>query len=925
MHGLIIVSAVLAPIVAAASIMEVQQEHPRATLLYVSPAGDDAADGSKTNPLKTLAGARDRVRKLLAARKTPAIVWRDDTYNRKTGVLQPSGNPVQDGGIIVTFADGVYPISETVEFDRRDSATPETPVVYVAEHCGKAVFDGGIALDWRPLAETDERYALIPVASRGKVVVGTIPGDRKLPGFFTADRYMHRQQLGKVEDQLSVYDLGCRCEVARWPNGEVSGRLRGASKTVNAGYPMVYEGTAFRLEDPSGAKADYAALAGEPDLWANGSWRHWYAGKCVPVRAEGDRFVVRDGETIDDCVRHDRGAYLLNAFTQLDREDEWAVDRKARKIYVWPRSAQGPVVAFTTTLVKLADVNDVAFEGFVFRHARGDMVKLERCRDVSVRKSELKHGSRFAVTVVNGRDCRVEGCDVFDFGEGGVMLVGGDHDTLAPARHVADNNRIHRYGRTSWNYNPGVMVEGTGCRVTHNLVYDSKHQAFTWNGNDHYFGYNICHDVCTWNEDAGAIYGYHTFDAHSRRGTTIEYNVFYATGRRPKSSQTVAVYVDAFTSGMRIRGNIVNRATLGIFSSGGQDNLVERNLVVNCNEGIRRWNLGVMGGRTPHPRTLGGRFSPVQQPLRDQLDLYSGEFWTSRYPKMLQPLGFEDEIRAHGALFCNFRDNVVCASGKLVIEDEAETRGYTDVNGNVEVDDPGFIDYYGMNWELRDDSPARKTLGGGTRFGEMGLYESPLRFSAAVKWGETAWRPDAFKRPTNSANSRIDIHLDAPESMAVAEGKVDENYFAELGEGAYCHPWYPQTIVCGFEDSDYADWKQYTCTFTPKKDCAIVLIVNGYAGEPTLYDDFRLDGKPLPNGGFEEDGAWTGPVKGLDSGKGTPVYPESGIVREWGGAKPYEGTRMLAANDARTFKQRIELKGGRPVTITYWARGAEAK
>lgn len=72
--------------------------------LYVSPDGDDSNAGTKAAPLKTLAGARDAVRKC------------------RDGMT---------GDIIVNFRGGVYRMTEAVAFDTRDSA-PDADYVFPA-------------------------------------------------------------------------------------------------------------------------------------------------------------------------------------------------------------------------------------------------------------------------------------------------------------------------------------------------------------------------------------------------------------------------------------------------------------------------------------------------------------------------------------------------------------------------------------------------------------------------------------------------------------------------------------------------------------------------------------------------------------------------------------------------------------------------
>ena len=39
-----------------------------------------------------------------------------------------------------------------------------------------------------------------------------------------------------------------------------------------------------------------------------------------------------------------------------------------------------------------------------------------------------------------------------------------------------------------------------------NLIHHSTHTGIYARGYDHYIGYNVIHDVCSFNKDAGAIY-----------------------------------------------------------------------------------------------------------------------------------------------------------------------------------------------------------------------------------------------------------------------------------------------------------------------------------------------------------------------------------------------------------------------------------
>ena len=50
------------------------------------------------------------------------------------------------------------------------------------------------------------------------------------------------------------------------------------------------------------------------------------------------------------------------------------------------------------------------------------------------------------------------GCDIYETGDGGISLDGGDRVTLTPADAGAENNHIHHYSRWNRVYQPGIAV-----------------------------------------------------------------------------------------------------------------------------------------------------------------------------------------------------------------------------------------------------------------------------------------------------------------------------------------------------------------------------------------------------------------------------------------------------------------------------------
>lgn len=732
-----------------------------------------------------------------------------------------NGGTLPRGGVIVEFADGEYPLATTWKLTADDSGTPESPVRYRAAHSGRAVLTGARPLEWRPLSEENglpPSAARLPAAVRGRVLTAALPADEEAPGFFAASCYLQDEQLDRADYEyaLALYQEDTRLEPARWPN---RGYARVVKLTGEIKTSWIFKNSKslpFEAEGPDGAKPDLAAWTKEPDLYLHGAWLHEYVdvsarpalvdpakGLLAPAKADA-QFGMRLGAEF----------FAFNAVSELDEPGEWALDFAARRLYALPLAGKAPPrLARTKTLIHCRGTTDVVFEGFVVEAARGHAVRFEDCRDVTLEKSVVRHATGWGVRVERGRGCRVEGCDLYDLGEGGAWLEGGAIDPLVPSRHVCDNCRIHDYALLAWNYNPGVRLFGCGNEATHNLIYNAPHQACFFYGAGNRFAWNVSHDVCRHTDDAGAIYSYNTCNAWANRGNVIEYNVFHRIApAKPRYCQLNAIYLDAFTSGTVVRGNLTSESSLGVFSSGGQDNLVERNVLIHARNGsIRRWNLGLMGGKNAFRHKImskqpdgslvqvtndSDRASYLMKPLLEKGDLYGMDFWKARFPNMLRPLGFADAVLAHSTHFCTIRDNVSVDSTDVIVIDPEVTKDTTAVSGTALFKgDPGFVDFEGMNWELKPDSPARKTLGGGTRFGEMGLYASPKRVTPPVKWGPDVTRPRPFNPNAGKGTWRkwtpADGEIRAFVAKAIAEGVANVRV-----SGLKAEPYPPATDVC---------------------------------------------------------------------------------------------------------------------------------
>ena len=777
-------------------------------VIRVDPAG----------PVRTPLAARDAVRALRA----------------KNGGRLPAG------GVTVEFADGDYRLDEPLALDARDAGEPGAPVVWKAARRGRVTFSGALPLGGWARPSDPKALALLPAKAKDRVLVATVPDGVEIPDFHGGSEEMYSRRLNFP---LWLYQDGRRLDCARYPNRPPDPRELKPGYLFTGFLTKGKQGAEFRLRN---LREKLAVWKTEPDLWVYGLFLHEYADMKMRVAAidvEHDTMRL-DNRWYPRGFGANRPFHVMNALSEIDVPGEWAMDRANRRVYLWPVAdvaAKPPVLGVTTYLVTATNLTDVVFDGLGFRYCRRDAVRLDGCRNVRVKASTVAHTGAWGVTVEGGSGCRVEGCDMDDLGEGGVRLAGGEWKTLTPANHVADNNHIAHYGEVIPSYRPGVSLSGVGSRATHNLIHHTRHQAVWFNGNDHYIGYNVIHDTCLYNDDAGAIYCCQR--DFTKRGTVIERNFVHATGKRPYPTNVHCIYLDDWSSGTVVRGNILNQATWALHFGGGQATVASNNLCVACEMwchlGTRRWPQHF-------PNGVIGTDSTFYRKLTENAALWETPAWKGRYPHMLDPLAITNKVVAHDPIACVVARNLFWACDPIQVPPYAELRPYYTVADNVAcTNDPGFVDYARGDFNLRPGSPAWKLLGGNSRFDEMGLYDSPDRASPAVKFGADAspveMRKGAPKQVRQPAVIRIDVVVDKlPDGVKEIARDLDTAFILPSSKGKR---------IVGFSEKDEAPydchWESCSFAFVPNFDGVATISLSGRFGQMSEYRNVKVTGAEM--------------------------------------------------------------------------------
>jgi hypothetical protein len=648
--------------------------------LYVLPNGNDANPGTREKPLATLAGARDAVRKLK-----------------------------HDEAVTVRFAAGSYFINRSVEFDARDSGTAKAPVSYQPVTGSEVRFTGGKEVTgWKQVTDPAV-LARLPAEARGKVQVAdlcaagfTDLGELEPRGFGT----------GKPAAEAELFFNDAPMTLARWPNQG----FRGVTDKQGDRTVIVDTDRMSRWKD-------------EKDPWVFAYWHHDWAEVFEPlagVDARKNAIIRGDKVTAVYGVTPSRARWVaFNLLSELDAPGEYYIDHTKGLLYFFPPQSGGRVVlSIADGLILAKDLSHVTFRGFTAEACRGTAISFKGGENCHVTACTIRNTGLDGVAVSGGEKHEVYGCDIDQTGAGGISMSGGDRTLLAPARHNAENNHVHHFGRRIRTYEPGIAVSGVGNRIAHNLVHDGPHMALSAGGNDHIVEYNEVHNVVEESGDAGAYYVGRDW---TQRGNILRYNYFHdiagATG-----FGGMTIYLDDQQCGHTIHGNLFERCMQSVFIGGGDDNVVTNNVFLDCQKSAHLDNRGI-----------GWQKAATDDPegqLRTRLKAmpYTNDLWKSRYPALVNILKDDPGVPKRNVFARN-----ISAGGKW--DDIAESiRKFQTVEKNLVFDDDSKWvrldkDASGRPHRLDfKDAAAVRAIGfEPLPLEKIGLVASPLRASWPVR------------------------------------------------------------------------------------------------------------------------------------------------------------------------------------------------
>ncbi|NCO33074.1 MAG: hypothetical protein AUJ92_11710 [Armatimonadetes bacterium CG2_30_59_28] len=543
--------------------------------LYVATTGNDQWSGKLPDPnaegtdgpLASVAGARDRIRRLSKYASPEAE------------------RAAYSGPITVSIRGGRYTVTEPIEFGPEDSL----PVTYTAYPGETPILDGGTRIaGWK--TETINGKACW-VADLPEVASG---------------RWSFRELF-------------------------VNGERRKRPRLPKEGLFVMEDVPGLSLPAGWHARQQNAFIAEEGNFgnWDNlGDVEvvalHWWIEERLPVESYNPetRLVKLSRSSYsplaDDRQKHYARYYIENVSEALTEPGEWYLDRSEGKLHYFPFPGETPdnTEVFAPRLLQLLriqgdpDSNNlvefVQFRGITFqhtdwrqpgeddtdesmgcgapaeRHNRGNcgaaaqaacdvpgVIRLESARHCSFESCTIRNVGWYGIEIADGCEgIRVDGCSLHDLGAGGVKINGSD--AAGPRCRRTGNNQI-----TDNNIQ-------SGGRVFHSAVGVLSAHSY---GN--LIAHNHIHDLFYTGISCGWVWGYGDNVSCNNR---IEKNHIHNIGQGMLSDMG-GVYLLGVQPGTIVRGNLihdVNKLNYGgwcLYTDEGSSHIILENNVCHSSNG----------------------------------------------------------------------------------------------------------------------------------------------------------------------------------------------------------------------------------------------------------------------------------------------------------------------------------------------------
>ena len=509
---------------------------------YVSPLGNDGADGSLTQPFLTIERARDQIRSLKLSRQ----------FNRPVYIL---------------LRGGTYSLSQTLNFSNSDSGTSQNPITYYPYQCENVTISGGMAIRGQWSVYSGNIY---------KINVGSL----RFNSLFVNDRRAKRARIPKT----GFYSpTGGSETYLNFNSGEISPtwhNLTDAEIVVNNSW----EGPRFKIASVSGNTANFSGATGSgrgvgywlpPQYFVENVFEGLEPGGWYLDNTDGSLYYWSSaGEDINSVnivapvmqqIVSVQGASYLNFKFLTFAHGDWSLPSGGHIGF------QAGASIATLNAITFNSSTDCLFEG-----------------------NTVKHLGAFAINIDNSQYIDVVGNEILDTGAGGVKIgpagIQWGLTSMPEKYNTVTDNTIHDNNAVYREAIGGVWIMLGGYNnVDNNLIYNLSLGAvslgWNWTTTDTSCKYNmikdnVIRDVMQVLNDSAGIY-----TLGRQPGTEISGNVIHDVTWRGQRVPTniFGLYMDEGSSQITVKNNLIYRTAYSLHLNATQGNVITNNLFIDGN------------------------------------------------------------------------------------------------------------------------------------------------------------------------------------------------------------------------------------------------------------------------------------------------------------------------------------------------------
>ena len=529
----------------------------KSTEFYLSPNGNDSWSGKIPNPNRlntdgpfaTLKRVRDEIRNI---------------KRQQGGTLNVA--------ITVLLRGGTYFLKEPLVFTSEDSGTAEFPIIYKNYRNEKPVISGGHKITgWQKEGEI------------WKV---------NLPEVQNGNWYFH---ILKVQNHWAIR--------ARYPNFEPNnpysgGWLINKNTEQNKKEVMVDSNQFPSWSDWSESQINF--FPGE------GFWNAIIA--IDSVNKQNNKILIRSQQDIKPGNRF----FLTNSIDALDSPGEWYLSKQTGELFYWP--SESDFEKLTVIAPKLSSL--IEFKGNL---EQGNFVEYLHLQGLSFQDTDYTIRSGYgwaldaAIILSAARQCHIKQCyfnllggyavrldtqsnsnhivsnQMKDLGQGAVLLYSHDEKNQPFLNSILAND-IEGCGLIFKHVGGVFVITGSDNKIAFNSIKRLSRFGIAFGPQTHnnLVEYNEIFDSNLETADTGAIY----INGQSKQLTNniIRFNYISKSGGLGTNQEgnilfpyySWGIYLDNYTSGTIVYGNIVIDTVLGgFFIHAGQNNRIENNIFLN--------------------------------------------------------------------------------------------------------------------------------------------------------------------------------------------------------------------------------------------------------------------------------------------------------------------------------------------------------